>query len=710
MINSSFVSQSNVALPGALQWLCIVAVLFMLSACGGIVGGGGEEDTTANAPADSGGTTPADPDPTADPDPNIDPPVMVTDVDLFEQTLFPVLRDQANFCVGCHGVAQIPTFALEDVTAAYNVLISQQKVNLNDPMLSRVYQRPAIDRHICGGAATCDVVAADILAAIDAWVLAAAQLAAPAPDPNAPPAAVAATSAKTNFAAALDGGVVRADANVIAMFTFTEGAGNVAMDSSGVGAPIALQLSGTEWVEGGGLRNVSGKAQASLADSLKLFDMITPNAAYTVEAWLIADNTAQDGPARAVSYSIDTAQRNFTLGQNSIYYQLRNRSLGTGTNGTPALEPLVSQVATELQHVVATFDEATGRKVYMNGQLAAEENAADTLDWTDDQIFVLGNEVTDNRLWQGVFKMVAIHNQALSGAEVRQNFDAGAGNILTLRFDVASVVGAPAYIDMQAIQIDPAAYVFAQPVFVSDMTGIRVKNIRIAVNDAIPVAAQTFRVVDTTVLQSGVMLSPLAAVIPVAQGPDMDQFHLEFELLGNSVGTTEAIAPALPPAPLPDVMEPDLGIRTFSQINDTMSILTGIDANRTAVSDSYSELRGSLPATSDILSFAAAQQIAIQRLATSYCGEIVNNTTRCESFFGQCQIDGNAKDQVAGILYDKLIGANLANQPDSAGVITEIVRMIDDLGCANGCVAAEAETVLNATCAAVLSSSAVTIN
>ena len=38
MINSSFASQSNVAQPGARQWLCIVAVLFMLSACGGIVG------------------------------------------------------------------------------------------------------------------------------------------------------------------------------------------------------------------------------------------------------------------------------------------------------------------------------------------------------------------------------------------------------------------------------------------------------------------------------------------------------------------------------------------------------------------------------------------------------------------------------------------------------------------------------------------------
>jgi hypothetical protein len=161
---------------------------------------------------------------------------------------------------------------------------------------------------------------------------------------------------------------------------------------------------------------------------------------------------------------------------------------------------------------------------------------------------------------------------------------------------------------------------------------------------------------------------------------------------------------------LVDVAEPDLGLRTFSQINDTMSALTGIDANANAVSDSYAELRDSLPSTSELLSFAAAQQIAIQRLATSYCGEIVGNATSCNNFFGQCQIDANAKDQVATVLYEKFIGTDIANQPAIAGVTTEVVRMIDDLGCANGCSGAEAEIVLTATCAAVLSSSAVTIN
>ena len=59
--------------------------------------------------------------------------------------------------------------------------------------------------------------------------------------------------------------------------------------------------------------------------------------------------------------------------------------------------------------------------------------------------------------------MVAIHNVPLNGAQIAQNFDAGAGAITSLRFDVASVLGAPGYIEMQAYEVDPYAYVFARP-------------------------------------------------------------------------------------------------------------------------------------------------------------------------------------------------------------------------------------------------------
>jgi hypothetical protein len=112
-------------------------------------------------------------------------------------------------------------------------------------------------------------------------------------------------------------------------------------------------------------------------------------------------------------------------------------------------------------------------------------------------------------------------------------------------------------------------------------------------------------------------------------------FHLEFEVLGNQFGLAELIPPSSPPAPVPDVVEPDLGLRTFSQINDTMASLTGIDANQNEVLAAYSELLGSLPPASDLNSFAAAQQIAIQRLATGYCGAVVNNANNCDSFFGE---------------------------------------------------------------------------
>lgn len=646
---------------------------------------------------------PGDVPPPVDPDPPQDPP-SVTDQAIFAQTLYPLVRDPVNFCVNCHGANQIPAFAVADVTAAYNVVITQQKVDLNNPALSRIYLRTAEDRHNCGGDAVCDRIAADFLAAITDW---AQQALANVPPPSGSGQAVMSTV--TNLAAGIDSGAARVDANAIALFTFSEGSGNVAMDSSGAGTPIALQVEGMEWIEGG-LRNVSGKAQASAADSRKLFDMIAPAGAYTVEAWVIPDDTAQDGPARMVSYSQDTQVRNFTMGQNAIYYVLRNRSAGTGANGTPELEAQDPQVNTTLTHVAMTFDAASGRKIYINGQLALEENTPDTLDWLDDQILVIGNEVTNDRLWKGVFRLVAIHDKALTSAEVAQNFDAGAGTFVTLAFDVSAAVGAPARIEMQVAPLDGASYVFAKPVLISDVTGVPVKNIRIAVNDSVPVAAQVFRRIDTTVLQSGVELSPLGAVIPAEMGPDLDQFHLEFEVLGDQLGLAEQIAPAAPPPALPDTPEPELGVRTFSQINDTMSNLTGIDASAGAVSNRYVELRDSLPATSDLLSFAAAQQVAIQRLATTYCGEIVNNSGRCDSFFGNCTIGANTKDQVADTLFDRFIGDNIANQPDRPGVTTEVVRMIDDLGCVNGCSGAVAAIALQASCAAVLSSGAVTIN
>ncbi|MEM7283612.1 MAG: LamG domain-containing protein, partial [Pseudomonadota bacterium] len=528
-----------------------------------------DDPPPGDPPADD---PPAD-DPPADDPPPMDDPPPPNDQDIFAATLHPLLTNPANFCAGCHGATQEPTIAVADVSIAYTAITSQQKVNLNDPAASRVYLRASVDRHNCGGDDNCDRVATEFLAAIQSWADQVAD-AAPPPDDGAPSAVL---SMPTDFASGVDSSIARADAAVIAMFTFSEGAGDTTMDSSGVGDPIVLQLEGTEWVEGGGIRNVSGKAQAGPAESQKLFDMITAVGEYSVEAWVIPDNDAQDGPARIVSYSQDTGTRNFTMGQNAIYYQLRNRSANTNANGQPALEADNSPIALSLTHLVMTFDQDTGRKIYINGALVAEENTADTLDWAQGQSLVLGNEVTNNRIWQGIIQMAAIHNKALDSLEVQQNFDAGAGSLLTLRFDVSSVVGGASFIEMEASTLDSTSYLFAKPTLVSDQTGIAVKNIRIGVNGFKPVAAQPFRRIDTMVVQPPMELSPLGAVIPLSQGPEMDQFQLEFEVLGAQTGFAETVPPAAPPVPPEDVEEPVYGVRTFTQINDTMSNLTGIN-------------------------------------------------------------------------------------------------------------------------------------
>ncbi len=703
-----------------LQWICASLLVLALAGCvrsedgldsldsvaGDELGDlppGGSEPPAGVLPTPVGDMPPPvdEMPPPVDDDPPMDPPSL-TDVMAFEQTLYPHLRDPANFCVGCHGATQIPTFAVDTVEDAYNVLLAQAKVDLVNAELSRIYLRAAEDRHNCGGVANCDRVAADFLMAIQDWIL-------QRPVAEDPPE-VAAVSASATLADAQEAGATRADAAVIAMFTFAEGSGDTTADVSGVGGPMNLAIDGMEWVDGGGLRNVSGKAQASLAESRKLFEMITPNAEYSVEAWVLPENTAQDGPARIVSYSQDTATRNFTLGQNAIYYQLRNRSGSTGANGTPTLEALDPQTDTVLQHVVATFSEADGRKVFVNGMLSIEENTPDTLAWTDDQQFVLGNEVTNDRLWQGVFRLVAVHSKALTPTEVQQNFVAGVEALRVLRFDVAEALGAPGYIEMVAGQIDELGYLFAEPTLVTDASPVAVKNIRIAVNGAVPVAEQAFRRVDTMVTESGTRLSSRGAVIPVALGAEMDQFHLEFELLGDSVGTVEQIAPPAPPPPLPDVEEPDLGVRTFSQVNDTMASLTGVDINDSTVRNAYQELIGALPSTNDLLAFSAAQQVAIQRLATTYCGEVVSDGAACADLFGSCSIDAGGKGQIGQNLFDRFVGADLVTQPAAAGVVAEVVSLIDDLGCSAGCSGAEAQTVLNASCAAVLASGATTIN
>ena len=333
-----------------------------------------------------------------------------------------------------------------------------------------------------------------------------------------------------------------------------------------------------------------------------------------------------------------------------------------------------------------------------------------TLGWTNDQTFVLGNETTNDRLWMGTFELVAIHKKALTSAEVQQNFAAGPGGLVTLIVRRVEQVGAQARVDLLAAPVDAASYVFARPTFVGP-AGTRVKNIRIAVNDNVPVAAQTFRRVDTTVLASGTELSRLGAVMPAALGPEMDKFHLEFEVLGTKLRARGDGAAVVAARAAPDVPEPALGVRSFSKMDETMAALTGVSIGDTARCRRCTQTCATrCPRRDDLARVRRGQQLAIQRLATAYCGAIIANATACSGFFGACTIGAAAQGHDRGHRLRQAARHESREPARQDAVHTELVEMMNDLGCTNGCTGTTAQTALQATCAATLSSAAVTLN
>ena len=711
------------------QWTGIVMLMIVLSACGG-GGGGGSDDgtagTTTTGTNNTGGNNTAPPAPSAPPAPTPPAPTMppVNDEQLFSTTVYPLMR--ANQCANCHVdptplpaiIPSVPPLmADENVTDAYNAVVTNQKVSLSNPSNSRLVLKPREENHNCGGAVLCEEFAVAMEAAIQSWADAAA---AANPPPNNLPRVA---SAMASFADGQDGGAARVDDNVIALYDFSSGAGDIVVDRSGVGTPMDLLIEGEmEWVEGGGLKNVNGKAKAAAADSAKLFNLISEDQdEFTIEAWIIpdAEDQAVGGISVIAGYQRNNASinnNNFIFGQVNTNFQIRTRSESTGNNGRPELDVNGSAVRTDLMHVVLTVDGTSGRKVYVDGQFAGDMDGAPLgqLNWDAAFGLALGNEYEDQsgNLWQGTFKMFAIHNRALSEVQVRQNFDAGLGNFVTLAFDVSAVVGAPASVQMQVAELDDNAYLFATPTFVSDVTGVPIKNIRIAVNNNIPVATQAFRSIDMTATQNGQVLSPQGALIPKDSGAGLDVFHLEFETLGAQVGSGDPYVPPTQPGIADFGILPDIGVRSFSSVNDTMSVLTTIPITQNTVRNRYEELRAQLPASTDVMAFGAAQQIAIQRLAVTYCDRVRRTNSACQAVFGQsCNNIANAQDKQNRVnaLYDRFVG-DVANQPARAETTAAVNTLMDGLGCANGCSDAVKDTALQASCAAVLSSAVMTIN
>jgi hypothetical protein len=652
----------------------------------------------------------------------------------FGQTVFPLSR---QFCVQCHAGAGpgFPQVSHPDEGTAYRAVIDNQKVNLTLPVSSRMVQRLLPERHFCWSDCASD--AAQMEAAIALW-------ASMVLDPNAPTGSTGGTgsdsgtgpsgeilSATRSFSDAAPAESGRDESNAIALYEFESGAGDVALDSSGVGPAMDLQLQGdVQWLSGGGIDLQGGRAFAGAATAVKLFNRIASGSGsqqYSLEAWIVPANTSQEGPARIVTYSDGTRRRNFMLGQVLYNYVYRNRSMALGIqeNGTPDLitNNDDEDLQARLQHAVVTFDPVNGRRIYVDGVFTDDVDGSGPgllVNWNPGYAFVLGNETSNSRPWIGQMRLAAIYDVALSPSRILANFQAGANQKFTLQLGIDAFLDPGSYVEFEVSEFDAFSYLFCNPTLVTQSpSGFSVEGLRLVVNGVAPVASQSFADVNVVVDEPRERLSSLCSVVPKDLGAQGDRFQLRFEVLAGS--ENRIVEPPPPPPVNNDVAEarPDIGIRDFDQVNNTLARVTGVDVTMASVQSAFDELREQLPESSDVRSFVSSQQVAISKLALEYCDLLVETPSLRQAFFGAAFqfdapvptafVDQTQRDLIIRPLVDRTIGSQLASQPQTTDVEPILNGLLDDLtaGCtAASCDAVRTRTVVKGLCASVLSSAA----
>ncbi len=222
----------------------------------------------------------------------------------------------------------------------------------------------------------------------------------------------------------------RSNDGLLALYDFGLAAGSTVKDVSGVEPALDLQIVNAKAVKRSkGSLEISGKTTIrSTKVPTKITKTVKGTGQLAVEAWVRPGNLKQAGPARILTISKDTSNRNFTFGQDGNKYDLRLRTSKTSRNGLPSLASPAKSVTTQLSHLVYSRQRDGKARFFINGKQVAEKNVdGDLKNWDGNYRLALGNEFSNDRVWQGSYHLLAIYGRALSQQEVKRNFEAGAG-------------------------------------------------------------------------------------------------------------------------------------------------------------------------------------------------------------------------------------------------------------------------------------------
>jgi hypothetical protein len=322
---------------------------------------------------------------------------------------------------------------------------------------------------------------------------------------------------------------------------------------------------------------------------------------------------------------------------------------------------------------------------------------------------------------------VAIHNRALTPAQIQQNFDAGVGEKYYMLFNVSHLVSVPqAYVMLEAAQLDSYGLQFSKPTFISldktaTVSNLPIAGIRIGVNGAEAGQGQAYIPLSATIgagytSDAGQKMTDIGTVIGLQKGVLDDLFFLSFDTIGTN---SHPHPDPTVPTPLPPVDSPpqsDVGLRTFDGINATLSKLTGVSTTNSQVSQTYGLVQQALPAVDELGTFGPAQQTGMAQLAIVYCNQLVDTPNLRTAFFSGGMNPSSpgsafgasgsaARESLIGDLLTKGKNTGLEFDPDDSAIHDELDSLINKLLAGpTGSASGGAGTVMKATCGAVIGS------
>jgi len=657
---------------------------------------------------------------------------------------------------------QRPYFAVDNAEESYDAIKS--KIDINVSTNSRLYDRLFRESHQCW-TANCLADAELLKEAIE-------DLADGLPV-ESPSDALLGVASKAlvidSDGVILNNEGARVDTNAVVLWEFKEPeAGsleplttkNTSASSLAINADLTFSSNDeVEWWGAGGVTINAGRLTVGSDQSRSIAEALRQSGEYSIEAWVIPQDVSQGGdakPASIVSFSGGVDSRFFMLSQREYSYDFYNRngiaeSVTQNGAGLPVLatddednELEVAQAS--LQHVVATFSEVDGRRIYVNGELIIEEDNPELVgsfdDWQGTVTLNVGNETagaadpdSDNyRQWKGAVRLIAIHNTALNIDDIKTNYEVGVGEKYYLTFAISHLVDDydDLYVVFRVEQFDEYSYLFSEPLFYTkdgkaDINNLPLAGIRIGINAREVTTGQAFinvnelinsgsddyifdREIDengeegTDITKNGGMqrLARIGTLIPQEKGIEEDEFFIYFSAIGDNTYNPDSPEYTAPETVFDDTPRSDIGLKNFAEINASLSALTGISSADDTVKATYESVQQQMPVSENIEGFVAAHQLGITQLAVSYCnvlteaeaakdaGTSLNDAGGYYPGFDfdndvTAAFDSAGRSQIINPILDRLLANTVAVADQPAFADTEV--LLDDLitGLINKC-------------------------